>query len=97
MGSIWRLSRPFTGARDTEEGWRSRAACRDADPEAFFPIGEFGQAAQRQIEDAKSVCQSCPVVVECLEFAVAAGEQDGVWGGKTPNERRQYKLLSQCA
>ncbi|GAA5166973.1 hypothetical protein GCM10023321_58880 [Pseudonocardia eucalypti] len=31
------------------------AACRDADPEAFFPVGD-GQYASSQVKAAKAVC-----------------------------------------
>ena len=41
--------------------WRHRAACRDEDPELFFPIGNTGPALL-QIEEAKAVCRRCAVV-----------------------------------
>ena len=41
--------------------WRHRAACRDEDPELFFPIGNTGPALL-QIEEAKEVCRRCPVI-----------------------------------
>lgn len=65
--------------------WRERAACRDVDPELFFPIGSSGPALM-QIEEAKAVCAVCPVKGPCAEFG--AGETDGVWGGLTTAERR---------
>ena len=40
--------------------WRHKAACRDEDPELFFPIGNTGPALM-QIEEAKLVCHRCPV------------------------------------
>lgn len=58
--------------------WRRRAACRDAGPELFYPVGSIGPAAE-QIEQAKAICQGCPVRRACLEFAVTADEQYGVW------------------
>ena len=51
--------------------WRHRAACRDEDPELFFPIGNTGPALL-QIEDAKAVCRRCDVVDQCLQWALAA-------------------------
>jgi len=39
--------------------WRDDAACRDADPDLFFPIGTTGPAL-RQIGEAKRVCRTCP-------------------------------------
>ena len=41
--------------------WRDRAACLDVDPELFFPIGNTGPALA-QIDEAKAVCRTCPVV-----------------------------------
>ena len=38
--------------------WRHRAACRDEDPELFFPIGNTGPALL-QIEEARAVCRRC--------------------------------------
>ena len=35
--------------------WRHAAACREVDPELFFPIGNSGPALL-QIEEAKQVC-----------------------------------------
>ncbi|HTX85633.1 MAG TPA: WhiB family transcriptional regulator, partial [Streptosporangiaceae bacterium] len=44
--------------------WRHHAACRDEDPELFFPIGNTGPALL-QIDDAKRVCQRCAVMEPC--------------------------------
>lgn len=67
--------------------WRKRAACRDEDPELFFPVGDVGPALL-QIAEAKAVCRRCPVVDECLSWALTMGEDDGVWGGTSADERR---------
>ena len=70
--------------------WRSKAACLDVDPELFFPIGNTGPAL-RQIEDAKSVCRRCTVVEQCLSWALTSGQDSGVWGGLSEDERRALK------
>ncbi|MFI6597788.1 WhiB family transcriptional regulator [Nonomuraea sp. NPDC050536] len=70
--------------------WRHRAACRDVDPELFFPIGNTGPALS-QIEEAKAVCRSCSAVDACLKWALESGQDAGVWGGLSEDERRALK------
>jgi WhiB family redox-sensing transcriptional regulator len=67
--------------------WRHRAACRDEDPELFFPIGTGGPAL-RQVELAKAVCHRCSVLDECRSWALETGQEAGVWGGQSEDERR---------
>ena len=70
--------------------WRHRALCRDEDPELFFPIGTTGHALV-QMEQAKAVCRRCPVVESCLDWALRSGQDSGVWGGLSEDERRALK------
>ena len=70
--------------------WRHRAICRDEDPELFFPVGNSGPALL-QIAEAKAVCQRCPVTSECLAWALEAGQDAGVWGAMSEDERRSLK------
>ncbi|MDN3297566.1 WhiB family transcriptional regulator [Streptomyces ficellus] len=70
--------------------WRLRALCRDEDPDLFFPIGSTGPALL-QVEEAKSVCRRCPVREACLEWALESGQEAGVWGGMSEDERRALK------
>lgn len=70
--------------------WRAEAACRDEDPELFFPLGDSGPALM-QIEDAKAVCRSCAVVSECLSWALESGQESGIWGGMSEGERRALR------
>ncbi|MGW0696814.1 MULTISPECIES: WhiB family transcriptional regulator [unclassified Streptomyces] len=72
------------------ENWRMQAACRDEDPELFFPIGSTGPAIV-QTEEAKAVCGGCPVRELCLEWAMEHGQDSGVWGGLGEAERRALK------
>ena len=70
--------------------WVHRARCRDEDPELFFPIGTTGPAAS-QIVAAKAICMRCEVRMECLEWAMATGQDAGVWGGLSEEERRALR------
>ena len=75
---------------NTRVHWRERAACRHADPELFFPIGETGPAL-RQVDEAKRICQACPVRTRCLDWALDHGVASGVWGGATEEERHAIR------
>ncbi|MCU4187039.1 WhiB family transcriptional regulator [Acidiferrimicrobium sp. IK] len=72
------------------EGWRSASACRDIDPEMFFPVGVTGDAMARA-DAAKEICRGCPVVEECLIFAVTTNQEYGIWGGLDEEERRDVR------
>ena len=63
--------------------WQAEAACHDADAELFFSLEEGDQ------QQALAICASCPVRRECLEHAIAQGEQYGIWGGTREGERRR--------
>jgi hypothetical protein len=67
--------------------WRARA-CRDVDPEIFFPAAESGRFTDAEIARARTVCATCPVIEECREFARGRLPY-GIAGGLTPAERRR--------
>jgi WhiB family transcriptional regulator, redox-sensing transcriptional regulator len=73
-----------------EADWRSDAACRNTEPELFFPVGTTGVATD-QIESAKRLCTQCPSQKDCLEFALATNQESGVWGGTSEDERRRLR------
>ncbi|MDT9694945.1 WhiB family transcriptional regulator [Streptomyces sp. P17] len=66
--------------------WLRRAACAGEDPELFFPVGTRGPA-RREVAAAKRVCGRCPVITQCLAFALRSGQASGVWGGTCEEER----------
>lgn len=70
--------------------WREQAACRDTDPDLFFPVGTTGPAVD-QIAAAKAVCDLCPSKEPCLEFALSTNQDSGVWGGLSEDERRRVR------
>lgn len=61
------------------EYWRAQAACRGCPPEWFFEETEAGEANHGK--EAKAVCSTCEVTVECLDYAIRNNEQYGIWGG----------------
>lgn len=73
-----------------DDGWRDQAACRDLDPDLFFPAGATGPALG-QIEAAKAFCASCPVQEACLQFALETNQDAGIWGGADEEERRKLR------
>jgi WhiB family redox-sensing transcriptional regulator len=64
--------------------WMSLAACRSASPDLFFAEDPRGQAA------AIEVCKACPVLAECLDYAVKTNSE-GIWGGLLPSQLDQVK------
>jgi WhiB family transcriptional regulator, redox-sensing transcriptional regulator len=77
-------------AEPTDSDWRNVAACRDTDPDLFFPVGTTGPAIE-QIDNAKAVCRTCEAQVPCLEFALTTNQDSGVWGGTSEEERRKLR------
>jgi WhiB family redox-sensing transcriptional regulator len=65
--------------------WRQRANCVGLDPNLFFPVR--GSSTR----EAKEVCRGCVVRGECLEYALAAREHSGIWGGLSERERRRVR------
>lgn len=64
-----------------DQTWATQAACAGVDPDSLFVRG----SAQRQ---ARQMCLSCNVRLECLADALNSNTMFGVWGGLTERERR---------
>jgi WhiB family redox-sensing transcriptional regulator len=64
------------------ENWREIASCRFTSV-SFFPSPEDAEG----IGQAKAVCAQCPVIEECLAYAIETNQAEGVWGGTTARER----------
>ena len=67
------------------EQWMDDALCAETDPDLFFP--ERGGSTV----EAKKICQQCPVIEQCLAYALANEFDDGVWGGTSGYQRRQMR------
>ncbi len=72
--------------------WQMSGACRGQNAELFFnPDNERGRSKRIREASAKAVCAQCPVVAQCLEWALEVGEPYGIWGGKSPAERHELR------
>lgn len=90
-GSIRVLQRPAV------RSWKARAACRTQGPGDWYPPVSLavGRPRRRDIdlyEAGRAICWNrCSVRTECLAYAIAAGEELGMWGGLDPNERAELR------
>lgn len=64
--------------------WMQEAACRNQDPEIFFPFSTMAVESARAI----TICRTCPVRLECYGYAVQNHETEGIWGGTDFGGRR---------
>jgi len=62
-----------------------RQLCKKEDPELFFPET---YSLLSQVNVAKAICNKCPLIAECRDYALANPDLDGIWGGTTPRERK---------
>lgn len=77
---------------DSDDNWRARAKCQEADPDLFFaPDGERGRALDLRYNAAKKVCGQCAVRLICLKTAIDKDESFGVWGGLNEFERQAVR------
>lgn len=81
MQGIFDLGYGKQSAQDL--GWMEDALCAQTDPDIFYPE-KGGSTAP-----ATSVCSSCPVKSECLEYAVTNDIRHGIWGGTSDNDRKR--------
>lgn len=81
VGPQWR--RPGSPPPLPPREWVSQGLCVTVRGD-WFP--EPRQAADSTME--KAVCRQCPVRAACLAYALDAGENFGIWGGLTTEERR---------
>ncbi len=69
--------------------WRESAVCASTDPDIFYPgSGRPGrlQKSNPEVRLAVALCETCPVIQECRNYAITNGETYGVWGGLSENE-----------
>ena len=71
------------GQDDSVTAWMSAGNCRNYPPAVFFPSDGVG------VDRARKICVDCPVLDQCLEYALVERIEHGVWGGCSERERRR--------
>lgn len=64
--------------------WTSLAKCSEDTHNLFF------SKYKKEQQIAKSICQTCPVSLDCLQFAIENECTYGIYGGLTSQERERY-------
>jgi WhiB family redox-sensing transcriptional regulator len=75
--------------------WMASANCRSADPDLFYPA-ETGKWNKFTVKSAVQVCSRCPVIADCLQWALEKEDAYGILGGTTP-EQRSHMTLGRAA
>jgi WhiB family redox-sensing transcriptional regulator len=90
MGAHLQFDTPIERPAAVSESWewQLNGSCRGTDGELFFhPYGEREPSRSRRERAAQAICASCPVLLECRSYSLAAREPYGVWGGLTETDR----------
>lgn len=63
------------------------AACASVNPDMFF------DSHYRMVYLAKKICEQCPLIEACAEYAInnPAMAEYGVWGGMSERERADLR------
>ena len=75
-----------TGTPLVREAWVAEAACKGQTHLFFPPLAERPQARIRREAQARLLCASCPVELQCRGFA-RTNREYGLWGGESEEER----------
>lgn len=68
--------------------WMKDAACKGNTEANWFP--EHG--VSKAVHLAYRICEQCAVKEECLNYAVQYPDLQGIWGGKSPRQRRHIRM-----
>lgn len=69
--------------------WKRAAACAGRGTSLFFAPDPARRGVASEIERirrAKAICETCPVIQPCYDYAVQTGSV-GIWGKTTERER----------
>ncbi len=78
---------------NTSTAWTEQALCAGRNPRIWYPVDD--RTYRTEVADsyayARTICNQCPVLEQCLQYALSTGETNGMWGGATPAERRNLR------
>lgn len=75
----------MTAATEIRTDWYAHGACLGIHPDHFHP--DRGESTH----ETKAICSTCPVRVECLDWALTTHQKFGIWGGTSERERRRTR------
>lgn len=81
-------------ADNTEEKsmeWRNSALCKDMGTAIFFD--KWYELSKQEKQDIVSMCESCPVLESCYNYAVSS-KSHGIWAGRDFRDGRPYSPFS---
>lgn len=75
----------MTKESNDPNNWHKDAACKDAEPEWWFPFGQVS-GTQSPAAKAKAICETCPVIKQCARTVIESLDtanpiHDGIWAG----------------
>lgn len=73
--------------KNYDPDWRRYAACKGESPSVFF----FENTSPNH--EARRLCVTCPVRLDCLEYATEHEKDWGVWAGVTARVRLTLRRL----
>lgn len=80
---------PTQLATELVADWRAQAACSGYPNTLFFPSSDG--VDEGSTERAKTICAVCPVIDDCLEYALETNQRSGIWGGTSERERKSLR------
>jgi WhiB family redox-sensing transcriptional regulator len=77
---------PFVTTVPDSPLWADHAVCKGRTTLFFAPRAERPQARVRREAQARLLCQTCPVQLDCRSFA-RLNHEYGFWGGESEEDR----------
>ena len=69
---------PLSFALGSEWQWMTQGACVGEDPDLWFTEARFEPGPAKE---AKKICESCVVQLNCLKYGRDTKQEFGTWGG----------------